>query len=89
MEIEKLIQEDKDDGVQTLIVVMTDGRRVNQKWEWPTFKYGDGTDGYTYAAYEALQGAKADPNDIYLVITKLAKQVEGTVLKMELIDGTD
>ena len=88
MEIEKLIQEDKD-GVQTLIVVMTDGRHINQKWEWPTFKYSDGSDGDTYAAYEALQGAKADPNNIYLAITKLAKQVEGTVLKMELIDGTD
>ena len=88
MEIEKLIQEDKD-GVQTLIVVMTDGRHINQKWEWPTFKYSDGSDGDTYAAYEALQGAKADPNDIYLAITKPAKQVEGTVLKMELIDGAD
>lgn len=81
VELVRIVQDDYDDGVQSIVLHFSNGRTIPQKWEWPDLKFrGKTTADSAYVLYEKAREAELDVNIVYGIITTTAKLVEGDPL---------
>lgn len=69
--VTKLRQDDYDDGIQELVVTLSNGKVYQQKWKWP---------GTTHEAYYALRDIGTPDEGIFLTMRHIAEQVDGPKL---------
>lgn len=74
-------QDDFDDGIQELVIKLSNGEHITQKREWPSVKYRDGnTDdlhSLLYYCEEFKTLEKLSPADALAVIFKCSKLISG------------
>ena len=64
----KIMQEDYDNGYQTLHVKLSNGESYKQLWHWPE---------YTHDSFYKMRDLRLDDEAIYLILRDIATQVEG------------
>ena len=81
--IVNIAQDDHDDGISELVITLSDGQILHQKWEWPDLIFRDksrNNDGVLHEFWCTIHEEK-NWDLLYEYTRQMAKLIEGTPLK--------
>lgn len=83
--IVKVAQDDYDDGIQEIVVFLSDGTHITQKREWPDLVFrGDSSGNGAHGEYLALtHDGEWPPELVYELIQRFSRLIEGPDLAVD------
>lgn len=82
----KVGQDEYDDGVMELVLEFDNGDKILQKWQWLELGSKDQGGGslHDLVMYDWEGWEELTPDQQFTLINKLARQIDGPVLKEEM-----
>lgn len=90
--IQKLVQEDYDDGICEIIVTREDGEQFLEHWDFYTYARRNGkiiSNGDTELAYDGVRDLTDDPSQRYYMLRQLAELISSEPLVNPPIEGLE